>query len=77
VTDDAPVAAALQVVKGSPDDAELAALVAGMVAAAAGGGEHNGAPSSAWMDRSRGLRGRRGFGLPARGEAAWRFSLRA
>lgn len=71
-------AAGLRVVRGSPDDAELAALVAGMVAmAGADDGEPEpGAPTSAWMDRSRTMRGAN-HALPlARGDAAWRNSLR-
>lgn len=67
-----------RVVRGAPDDAELAALVAGVVAmASADNGEPEpGAPTSAWMDRSRTMRGAH-HALPlARGSAAWRTSLR-
>ena len=68
----------LRVVRGTPDDAELAALVAGVVAMAAVNSDEPepGAPTSAWMDRSRTMRGA-SHALPlARGEAAWKNSLR-
>jgi hypothetical protein len=69
-------AAALKVVRGAPDEAELAALVAGMAAyAAASAAEEPGSPTSAWMDRSRTMRGSR-TGVLGRGDAAWRHSLR-
>ncbi|MBO9554665.1 acyl-CoA carboxylase epsilon subunit [Cellulomonas sp.] len=66
----------VQVVRGTPDDVELAALVAGLLAA--GSDEHHhpdaDAPvTSAWNDRRRTVRG----GGPARpGPDAWRWSLR-
>lgn len=70
-------ASSLKVVRGDPDEAELAALVAGMVAvASASESDAPGAPTSAWMDRSRSLRGRRVRGPLGRGDAAWRHSLR-
>jgi hypothetical protein len=74
------VAAATQfhVVRGTVDDDELAALVAGVVAYATAAGaasETPGSPTSAWMDRSRSMRGRR-VGILGRGENAWRHSLR-
>ncbi len=70
-------AAALRIVRGTPDEAELAALVAGVVAmASVTEDEAPGAPTSAWMDRSRSLRGRPIRGPLGRGEAAWRHSLR-
>ena len=69
-------AASMRVVRGTLDDDELVALVAGMVAMA---GQHEdeepGAPTSAWMDRSRTLRGAR-VGVLGRGGSAWRHSLR-
>ncbi len=68
----------LRVVRGTPDEAELAALVAGVVAMAAAESDEPEpwAPTSAWMDRSRTMRGAR-HALPlARGNAAWRSSLR-
>ncbi len=71
-------AAQLHVVRGHVDDDELAALVAGVVAytaAASGEAETPGSPTSAWMDRSRSMRGRR-VGILGRGETAWRHSLR-
>ena len=70
-------AAALKVVRGAPDEMELAALVAGMVAMAAAqhDAEDPGSPTSAWMDRSRTMRGAR-TGPLGKGENAWRHSLR-
>jgi hypothetical protein len=68
----------LHVVRGSADDDELAALVAGVVAYATATGDANegpGSPTSAWMDRWRSMRGRR-VGVLGRGENAWRHSLR-
>ena len=68
----------LHVVRGRADDDEIAALVAGVVAyATAAGAAHEGpgSPTSAWMDRSRSMRGRR-VGVLGRGESAWRHSLR-
>ena len=77
--DDVVAAAAqLHVVRGHVDDDELAALVAGVVAYASvtsAGVEAPGSPTSAWMDRSRSMRGRR-VGILGRGENAWRHSLR-
>ncbi|WP_082097269.1 acyl-CoA carboxylase epsilon subunit [Demequina silvatica] len=72
-------AAGLKVVRGTPDEAELAALVAAAAAMASAAGddaEEPGSPRSAWMDRSRTLRGYRGPLPLARGDAAWRHSLR-
>lgn len=69
----------VHVVRGTPDDLELAALVAGLVAAARDGGQADEpAGRSAWADRSRGLRG---TGSPtgaigAPGPDRWRWSLR-
>ncbi len=77
--DEAVAAAAnMRVVRGTVDDDELAALVAGVVAyatAANADEETPGAPTSAWMDRSRTMRGRR-VGILGRGDVAWRHSLR-
>ena len=75
--DPGEVTAGISIVRGTVDDDELAALVAGMVAvvAAHAAAEDSAAPTSAWMDRSRTLRGRR-TGVLGRGEAAWRHSLR-
>lgn len=69
----------MRVVRGTPDDAELAALVAGMVAyasAADAAEDEPGSPTSAWMDRARAMRGQRTSGPLGRGAAAWRHSLR-
>lgn len=70
-------ASAMRVVRGAPDDEELAALVAGVVAMASSASEDEepGSPTSAWMDRSRTLRGAR-LDVLGRGESAWRHSLR-
>ena len=71
-------AARLHVVRGHVDDDELAALVAGVIAYATAGGrdaDAPGSPTSAWMDRSRSMRGRR-VGILGRGVTAWRHSLR-
>ncbi|WP_144276306.1 acyl-CoA carboxylase subunit epsilon [Demequina sp. NBRC 110053] len=74
----ADAASGLRILRGAPDDAELAALVAGMVAVAASGDEDvaPGAPTSAWMDRSRTMHGRRDALPLGRGDGAWRHSLR-
>ena len=74
----AEAAAQLHVVRGNVDDDELAALVAGVVAyatAASADADVPGSPTSAWMDRSRTMRGRR-VGVLGRGDTAWRHSLR-
>lgn len=74
----------VQVVRGTPDDVELAALVAGLVAASAARpapdeGLH-GAPGAAeTAARTRWVvpAARRGVGgMPPRGHDAWRWSLR-
>ncbi|MBO3089055.1 acyl-CoA carboxylase subunit epsilon [Cellulomonas dongxiuzhuiae] len=69
----------VHVVRGAPDDDELAALVAGLVATAAGHGpqdEDTDAPARAararWMAPGR----LRGAAVPAHGPDAWRWSLR-
>ncbi|WP_062387318.1 acyl-CoA carboxylase epsilon subunit [Demequina iriomotensis] len=71
-------AAGLRVVRGTPDDAELAALVAAAAAMVAAGddAEQPGDPRSAWMDRSRTMRGDHGPLPFGRGDGAWRHSLR-
>lgn len=62
----------VRVVKGTPDEAELAALVAGIVAARTTAAEPDGPQartSSAWQDRGRRL------GLaPRPGGDSWRWS---
>ena len=74
--DIADAVANLKVVRGAPDEAELAALVAGMVAyASAGASDEPGSPTSAWMDRQRTMRGRR-VGVLGKGPTAWRHSMR-
>lgn len=72
--------AVVHVVRGVPDDVELAALVAGLAAAGADAGDDyplSTHPHSAWTDRSRALRGRVGPRTPtAPGADTWRWSLR-
>ncbi len=69
-------AASMRVVRGTLEDDELAALVAGMAAMASRHVDDDpGSPTSAWMDRSRTLRGAR-VGVLGRGGSAWRHSLR-
>ncbi len=67
----------MQVVRGTVDDDELAALVAGMAAMASAEEDdvEPGSPTSAWMDRARTMRGVR-VGVLGRGSGAWRHSLR-
>ncbi|WP_236685732.1 acyl-CoA carboxylase subunit epsilon [Demequina oxidasica] len=77
--DAAASTAGMRVVRGTPDDAELAALVAGMAAFAStadAGDDEPGSPTSAWMDRARSMRGSRSHGPLGRGASAWRHSLR-
>lgn len=71
------VTAGLRIVRGTPDDQEIAALIAGMVAmvAESGDAEDASSPTAAWMDRSRTMNGRR-VGVLGRGDSAWRHSLR-
>jgi hypothetical protein len=63
----------VRVVRGAPDDVELAALVAGLVAAASDEPTAETAARSGWTDRARVLRG---TVVPATGPDAWRWSLR-
>jgi len=66
----------VQVVRGTPNDVELAALVAGLLAAGSDEQQHADAgarPTSAWNDRHRSVRG---GGVPRPGPDAWRWSLR-
>jgi len=84
VTDpDAPAAGArthVRVLHGAPDDDELAALVAGIVAASSHADQvafdeaESTGPRSAWSDRSRDVRARHVRSAP--GVDAWRWSLR-
>jgi hypothetical protein len=64
----------VRVVRGTPDDVELAALVAGLVAAAVHEDAPEDEPPAAWSDRARGLRGARAQWH--RGPDAWRWSAR-
>ncbi|QTE28778.1 acyl-CoA carboxylase subunit epsilon [Pengzhenrongella sicca] len=65
--------ARVQVVRGEPDDLELAALVAGLVAVS--GEQHDDGPApgvGAWSDRTRTMRPGAGA---APGPDTWRWSL--
>lgn len=67
----------VQVVRGTPDDVELAALVAGLVAASVPADDdaaEDGLPHPGWADRARTLPGARGAWRT--GPDAWRRSLR-
>lgn len=72
----------LRVVKGAADEVELEAVVASLLAyaaasqAAADAPVQEGAPRSAWMDRTRSMRGRRIMLPLSRGAESWRHSLR-
>lgn len=81
---DEPVLPHVRVVKGAPDELEVAALVAGLAAAAAAGAEPDDvAPVDEWTNRARSLRGNgataKSFGgRSGRHNAdAWRWSLRS
>ena len=66
----------LQVMRGAPDDLELAALVAGLAAASERADDRDElAGRSAWNDRARAVRGR--SMLASTGPDAWRWSLRS
>ena len=68
----------LHVLRGTPDDMELAALVAGLMAAASERAHHaeptGRTVAAPWADRRRTMRGA-GAGLQP-GPDAWRWSLR-
>ena len=67
--------ARVRVVRGAPDDVELAALVAGLVAASARSDDSDEpATRSMWHDRARAMRGDPVSAAP--GPDAWRWSLR-
>ena len=67
--------ARVQVVRGAPDDLELAALVAGLVAASGRADDRDEPPARpAWSDPARTVRGRPAHATP--GPDAWRWSLR-
>ncbi|WP_028050982.1 acyl-CoA carboxylase subunit epsilon [Cellulomonas sp. URHD0024] len=77
---DAPESTQMQVVRGTPDDVELAALVAGLMAAASERAGHAepavDGVAAPWADRRRTMRGVRDDALRP-GPDAWRWSLRA
>lgn len=60
----------LRVVRGEPDPAELAAVVAVLTARAASGAVAPGGPVSAWTDRGRAVRP-----VTHPGPGAWRASV--
>ncbi|WP_123738049.1 acyl-CoA carboxylase subunit epsilon [Salana multivorans] len=65
----------VRVVRGEPDALELAALIAGLTAAASSVDDsEEEATRHRWADRSHALRGG-DRGLPERGANAWRWSL--
>jgi len=80
------VTPAVRIVRGEPDEVEVAALVAGLAAVTADAGlPDDAAPLDEWTNRSRSVRGN-GAGATARsfgGRAgrhnadAWRWSLRS
>jgi len=74
VVDDQP--ARMQVVRGDPDDLELAALVAGLAAVAGGlTDEALSPPPTAWTDHTRAMRHRTPPTTPTTpGPGAWRWS---
>ena len=76
----APAQTQMQVVRGTPDDVELAALVAGLMAAASERARQAEAAvdsvAAPWADRRRTMRGVRVDALRP-GPSAWRWSLRA
>ncbi|HWJ84424.1 MAG TPA: acyl-CoA carboxylase subunit epsilon [Cellulomonas sp.] len=63
----------VQVVRGAPDDHELAALVAGLMARSSAEPDDDPAAHSAWTDRRRSVRASATW---AAGADAWRWSLR-
>jgi hypothetical protein len=75
----------VRVVRGQPDDVEVAALVAGLAAVAAARPEpEDAAPLDEWTNRARSLRGNgaataKNFGGRAgrHNADAWRWSLRS
>lgn len=67
--------ASVRVVRGAPDDIELAALVAGLAAASARSDDSDEpATRSMWRDRARAMRGDPVRAAP--GPDTWRWSLR-
>jgi len=82
--DVAPARAQVRVVRGAPDEIEVAALVAGLAAAAAGlRVPADAAPVDEWTNRVRTMRGNNGTAKNFGGRAgrhnadAWRWSLRS
>ena len=74
----------VRVLRGDPDDVEVAALLAGLAAVAAAGGPPDAAPVDEWTNRTRTMRGNGAMtaasfgGRSGRHNAdAWRWSLRS
>ena len=74
MTDEPAGAAHVHVVRGAPDDVELAALVAGLAAVQVTDEPAVDGPRSVWNDRARAMRGGSRAAVP--GPDAWRWSLR-
>ena len=68
-----PVAPAVRIVRGAPDDVELAALVAGLVASSSPFEDEVAAGAHRWADPARLVRGSRSW---SPGPDSWRWSLR-
>lgn len=64
----------VQIVRGSPDELEVAALVAGLTAQGLTDEPESGPSHGAWADRAHGMRSSDSLGRP--GPDAWRWSLR-
>ncbi|MBI9115141.1 acyl-CoA carboxylase epsilon subunit [Sanguibacter suaedae] len=72
-TDAVQAAAQVRVVRGTPDDIEVAALVAGLAAVSSSDADERTVTGpDTWIRRARAPRGT----LPTVGDDAWRWSLR-
>ena len=71
--DEAPARPLLRVVRGEPDDAELAALIAVVAAASSGAAPAPEPEPNAWRDRARLVRSPLPHGPGAWRVSAWRF----
>jgi hypothetical protein len=70
---DEPARPLLRVVRGEPDDSELAALIAVVAAASGGAAPEAEAEPNAWNDRTRLVRSPLPHGPGAWRASAWRF----